>query len=634
MLIISPRVICNNSTDFYDTVSLLSSPRFAGKKGQDLLIALWEFMVDPNEGLYHYCQTSERSTWKLVWDAVKILNCFGWAICGQNATVMGTLFRDAGFKSRIVYGHGHLISEAFCDGQWRLLDGDMRAYHRKHPPHQDQIASAEEIVADLTLLTAQGNPSSPYYLSDRKPEDCGGIYSVLPQYYDVFADHSLVMSFAMRPGERLTKFKAPQGKWIWFDTFTEFKANYPEEWSATGPRRRHAPKEEYGNVVWSYSPNLTDHWQDFDAGVAEAINAAPTTDGIRPVRAGRSSFTFDFISPWPFAGIPGQSQDVAATDGCVVKFKVDQKSSAQVRMMMSVAPEENWFEAWSSSSPGVHDVRLDLTKYVVNSHRYSLRFELGDAGPESVAVNCLAVESFGMISQNSISCLAEGDNRIELRLGDAAGRTLTHRMFDTDFRKSDDVVRKTLRTVNLKFAPDTAEKVQPQDSAKPYEIIYKFDAPSRASFADVFVHLAYLGASPGTAGEDRLAAMWSPAEDGPWSPIFDDVVGEHSQRWHNSMEGSAELPPLKAVFVKLVGRTGLMNARIRLAELDERTALPSPAMTVEHSWIEADGQSRRHVEIIDRHNGSHREYSIRCGWSPELTSVSFDVGHLRGEMKS
>jgi len=234
-MVISPRVTSPNHSDFSSLSALLGSPRFAGKTGEELAVAIWEFIVDEREGVYHFWPALERATGRTVWDPLKILNCFGCAICGQNANLLAVLWKAAGFKSRICGIKGHVVPEVFYEGAWHLLDGDLKAYHRKHPPAHGEIASVADCAADPTLVSGQQNPSRPFYLPDRSPEKMAALYDVDPGGGPPFDDRAHTMDFILRPGERLERHCLHDDKWIWFANYTQSKDRYGREWQENGP---------------------------------------------------------------------------------------------------------------------------------------------------------------------------------------------------------------------------------------------------------------------------------------------------------------------------------------------------------------------------------------------------------------
>ncbi len=170
MLIISPHIISPKWTDFRSIASMLASGRLAARSGEELAVAVWRLLVDKAEGFYHYCPAVERLTGHFVYDPVKLFNVFGWSICGVTANTLAVLYADAGFQAaRIPRLKGHEATEVSYDGAWHLFDGDLQAYHRRHPPEEGTIASYADCLADPTLISRQRDPSDPYYLPDRPP---------------------------------------------------------------------------------------------------------------------------------------------------------------------------------------------------------------------------------------------------------------------------------------------------------------------------------------------------------------------------------------------------------------------------------------------------------------------------------
>ncbi|KKM16339.1 hypothetical protein LCGC14_1686810, partial [marine sediment metagenome] len=221
-MIISPRVTSPNYTDFSSLSALLAGPRFAGKTGEDLAVALWELLVDEQEGIYHFWPPTERLTGRKVRDPLKLLNCFGWCLCGDNANLLATLHKAAGLEdARCVGLKGHVVEEAYYDGAWHLLDADLRAFHRRHPPEQDTIASGEDCMADATLILSQQHPSDPFYRPDVSLENMAGLYDCAASTWQCVDEHVHTMDFVLRPGERLVRGTQPEGKWTWFDSFAE-----------------------------------------------------------------------------------------------------------------------------------------------------------------------------------------------------------------------------------------------------------------------------------------------------------------------------------------------------------------------------------------------------------------------------
>ena len=628
MLIISPHVVSPHATDFRSLASILASPRLAGKRGQDLAIAIWELFVDKAEGLYHYCPALERATGHFVYDPVKLFNVHGWSICGVTANTMVLLYEAAGFdEARVADLKGHEATEVYYDGGWHLMDGDLQAYHRKHPPEQETIASYADCLADPTLVSRQENPSEPYYLPDRSPEGVANLYAVEPHTGPAFVDHSHTMDFVLRPGEMLERTTQPQGRWIWFDNFGEFRQRFGGEWSDDGPRERFEPHRQYANGRWLYEPRLTGDYLDFEAGALEAVNVHATARGVEPAGDGPAHCTFELNSPWALAGVPLTHGARRPTGGCLVRAHLRHNDpNARVRILLAVDPDVPWTEVWASEAPGEHEVRLDLTEHVPNAYRLRLRFDMGSAGSGSCVLDSLRVESWFMIAPASIGRLVEGDNELTVRFGDDTGLPTVRRLIETDFGDEADVSRKAFRVSNLEFLPGTDDRILPAGEGE-YEIVYRIDAPPHEQVQRVFVHGSVRGKAPGDPA-GHVAAEWSADENGPWHAIYDEPVREVPHRWHFAAEGAAELDrPRERLFVRLIGTAGMKTGRIRLHCTDDRTAAAPPPLTISHEWTEADGAVRKHTQRVASPNASH-SYTLTCGQAPRLRRLILRAGSL------
>ena len=168
-MVISPCVTSPHCTDYSSLDAILSAARFAGKTGEELAVAIWEFVIDEVEGVYHFWPALARLNGWFVWDAMKLLNSFGWAICGQNANLIATLWRAAGLDSRLVGIEGHNVAEVFYDGGWHLLDGDLKAFHRKHPPPRRSSPAWPTALPIPRWSAASRTPRSPSTLPTATP---------------------------------------------------------------------------------------------------------------------------------------------------------------------------------------------------------------------------------------------------------------------------------------------------------------------------------------------------------------------------------------------------------------------------------------------------------------------------------
>ena len=632
-MIVSPRVTSQRHADHSSLSALLADKRFAGRGGEDLAVAIWRFLVDPEEGVYHFWPATERLTDHMVYDPLKLLNCFGWTICSQNANLLALLCKEAGFEdARVVRVDGHTIMEVFYGGAWHLFDGDLQAFHRRHPPHHASIASYHDCIADPALISQQRNPSDPYYPRGKDLSRTAKLYEVEPWTTPVFDEQAHTMDFVLRPGERLIRSTGNEGMWIRFGNFDEYCQRWNHDPAALkGPAEGGNGTRTYGNGLWTYEPKLSAKYRDFEAGVWDADGLAPGEDGVATVRAGRCECTFDFDSPWVYTSRPVLAGAARPKGGCLVNasFRLTDRA-ASVQVQLSVDPDVPWRTVWRTKGRGKHRARLDLTEHVVNAYRYRLRLVFQSARAGACVLESLSVRSAILVAPASLGRLAEGDNPLTVRFGDPAGEPTRRWIVDTNFLDAADVAAKTCRIENLRFVPESDDRIVPAEAGRDYEIVFRLDAPAHGPIVGVYAFGSFRSRAPEDA-DGRVSACWSASEDGPWTPLFEEPVKEDANRWHFSAQGAATLPaPAAAVFVKFAGRVGMKTAKVRAHWLDGRLREIRPGLSVEHAWQEADGCWKMHTETIRSTDRPH-EYVLHCGRGARLGWITMKAASVPSE---
>jgi hypothetical protein len=109
---------------------------------RDRARAIWEFT---RRHRFH------ATTWDVEVQApVKVLNVYGYTLCGDDAQVIADLWHAVGLQSRRGYPVGHCVSEVFYDGGYHLLDGDEHCLYLLRD--NQTIASEEQVVRDHDLI--------------------------------------------------------------------------------------------------------------------------------------------------------------------------------------------------------------------------------------------------------------------------------------------------------------------------------------------------------------------------------------------------------------------------------------------------------------------------------------------------
>jgi len=74
-----------------------------------------------------------------------LLNSLGLGICDNRGAVLAHILKEMGFESRCVQLGGHLVTEVYDNGKWKMLDADYDTYFLKN----DIIASVREIKSNF-----------------------------------------------------------------------------------------------------------------------------------------------------------------------------------------------------------------------------------------------------------------------------------------------------------------------------------------------------------------------------------------------------------------------------------------------------------------------------------------------------
>ena len=92
---------------------------------------------------------------------LKVINVYGWGLCGGQHTVLKALYETAGWECRYVGWPGHTTIEVKYDGKWHYFDVFLKCYYwSKDKSH---VASQEEIAERSVDRPGrgQGGPGGP-----------------------------------------------------------------------------------------------------------------------------------------------------------------------------------------------------------------------------------------------------------------------------------------------------------------------------------------------------------------------------------------------------------------------------------------------------------------------------------------
>jgi hypothetical protein len=611
----SPRVVGRLRPDFHCLEAMLKSPQFAGKQGEELVMAVYNHMTSQVDGTYHFWPSAENEGQprlrRSCTDPIKILNAYGWAICGQMSHMLQAIWIAAGLKARLYGLPGHALCEVFYDGRWHHVDVDMWSWFRTPQGH---LASAYELACNARALIVENqNKANPCNLPDRSLEDYADMYSkaekgdgdiasVRPDWYE----RSHTMDFHLRPGETIIRTQENQGRFILPKGWLEFKEKFQREWHQM-PRERFDPFRTFGNGRWIYEPKLSEKYRDFAAGVWEKNGVRTRSYGL----GGVGYATFRIQCPYPFAGVPDWTKpNLPAGNG--VWLEVAGEGAVRVDV---TDPEGQWQTVYAADKP--FEEKIDITDVLKARYECFIRFTLG----MGAKVRRFRFEGFFMIAPITLPRLAEGENPMELRCGDKHGLHTVPWAQIVDFRESADLKAQWVKAGNQKIVAGAKgwNMIAPADESKPVTAVFKFAAPKGRKFAWAYFLTAH---KEGPVGRPLRKAMTEWSVNGrTWTPLAGRPLSNTPAQWDCSLDGEvvlAEASP--AVWLRVTSDTAVCNVEFygHLLVTDEVEA----PLEITHSWKEG-GEIREF-----RAPSSATHYTIVCGKDPRDHAIRMTVASV------
>lgn len=605
----SPRVVGRFRPDFHSLEAMLASPQFAGKEGEDFVLAVYNYLSSPVDGTYHFWPSSESMGQprfrRANVDQIKIINNYGWAICGQMSHMLLAIWTAAGFKARSYGLPGHALCEVFYDNRWHHVDVDMWTWFRTPAGH---IASAFELSQNAkALILDNKNKSSPCNLPDRDLEgyaemcsraDVGDsdINTVRPDW----CDRSHNMDFQLRPGETIIRTQENQGRFILPGDWLGYLEKFVKEWHGV-PRERYGLLRTFGNGRWIYEPNLSNKYADFAAGVWEQKGIQQTEEGL----AGLGHATFRIQSPHPFAGVPDWSMGRVTTSNGVW-LRVEGQGDVRVEM---TDPEGVWQTVFTDS--GAFNKQFDVTSMMNARYDCLIRLRLG----EKALLNRFRFEGFFTVAPISIPRLAQGDNPMELRTGDKHGLHTVPWRETIDFREKADLAAQWTEASNAKSVPFVKgwQAVGPLDASRPVQVVYRFAAPVGRKFGWAYfltAHKERLADQP----QGRAFTEWS-LDGQDWMPLAERMISNTSANWDCSLDAELLLPDgADQVYLRITSDTAIGNVEFTGHLLIKDT--PAADLVITHAWKESGTVHRFQAPA------SATTYSVTCGENPFAHAIT------------
>ena len=387
--VVNPRIAVNGKRNWRTLKDVVAQAVGDYTDSADRARAIWEYQ---RRNRFHACTWDKECN-----DVVKVLNVYGYTLCGNEATLLNDLWKAAGLKDRKGYPIGHCVTEAFYDGAYHLLDGDEHVICLKRD--NQTIASCAEIVHDHDLVKR----THTYGIGQRDRRQTDEFSAALYSYRgkrkgDRGTNTAHVMDMRLRPGESIELRWDHRGKEYSAGTETP-KGQKSVDGNGTLIRWGPVAYDKLRNGKIRYRPDLSSRVAQRGMQLVENADFTLSTGTVRPKDTAKPAvITWEMASPWVFVG--GK-----------VTAPIALGSDAKAEWQYS-AGKEQWQSFDALQTPGDHDLTAVLDRIVSQRRNPTYRFRIrllleGRAEAKNI--------SFDLDVQTSLLSLPElevGDNQI------------------------------------------------------------------------------------------------------------------------------------------------------------------------------------------------------------------------------
>ena len=384
----NPRILVGGKRDWSTLQSVVAEAARGYEKPADRARAIWEYQ---RRQRFHACTWDAECN-----DVLKVLNVYGYTLCGNEAQLINDLWKAAGFQTRRGYPIGHCVCEVFYEGRYHLLDGDEHVICLNRD--NKTIASCEDIVRDHDLVK-RTHTYGIGQREDRKTDEfSASLYSHEGQRegdWGTNTKHS--MDFALRPGESI--------ELRWDHIGKEYSGGaVPEEGQrlrdGLGSLAQWGPTayDNIRNGKLRYRPELSGPLAA--GGTHQIENAAFDTESasIKPADPNRpATITWRFASPYVFVG------GTASAD-----LRLETGASAQWQYSVDC---QTWRTVASSSESGAMLI-ASIDQIVSPRRQPTYQFWMQLVLQGEAAVSNVAFENDVQTSLLGLPELEVGTNRI------------------------------------------------------------------------------------------------------------------------------------------------------------------------------------------------------------------------------
>ena len=643
------KVVSDKNVDSYSVDTIIASIIKPGMSDQQKSEAIFEYLVTH---IYHHNVAQEISqdginghkyagSVNKVMDTVKMINVYGFAICGSSSWSVNELFNAAGLFGRINGVNGHTVPEVKYDGKWHYFDVDMMGYVKDK---SGNVVGVDDIKNDKSLLFNNKNKYNFKYDGANGMWACLNAGVKYSMYGRKATAHS--MNINLRDGESLTRWFKRQWAPAYRYYVPPFACEYTKRLASrynvengvpAGPSRdktfylyKEGNTARFGNWEMVYQPPL---------GKSSARDGIFKVDNIKqnkkaPFLVAKdpkavSSIIYNFYYPYIVAGNPGDLANPADDkDGVIIEGKF---ASANGKVEYSFDLGRTWIELYS----GGGEFKKDATTIFNGKYGWLLRLSFEGKGA--------GLESFKSYASGQLSpaALPFVDGKTKMTFERSGVATI---LYAPDVSEPEAVVKAQAESMlgvsEMNEAKATSHIVF--EYKKPGHVVYRVDAPSEIT--RVQAAAGFAARKPDTMNGISFSidngATWIMAcnqrvvkdEDHPeeyWGQAVDGILDFAKKKAYSNgctpggasvRENSFEPKPVKSVLVKFHADGGDSKLiKVMGIYVDYKVASKVP-VKITHAW-EGGEQS---VSIPASLNT--KSYAINGGPLASNLSIKMEAG--------
>jgi hypothetical protein len=605
----TPRVTNERLPDYTELGRFVQFSQWKDLPPQEKAVAIWQYLngtetgLFPVQGIYEDPDPGPEYSFFDERDVIKVLNVHGHGYCGLLSPTLDGVLAAAGYSDGRIHNmgsNGHCVTEVYYDNGWHYFDMDLRGMLYRP---DGTVANINEAMTEKELWTNPVHKIEPFYPEDDKELMFNSFATgkLTPMYHYYKNGHT--MDFALRPGERLTRWWQPQGG-RWFHPWPNkggFNYSFLSrrfELEPRGLKSKHLSwsKWTHGNALFSYSPQLPEGWDDFARGAYKAVGVSQTPTGlVSSVEGGY--VVFEVRSPYIIAG---KVHDLLRKDQIDDGATVFYRSLGAVKVSISTDNGHSWHGV-GGTEYGRTDF-IDFTQEVLQQYGYLIRFEFKGDGSGLAE---LTLNTWAQVAPVSLPRLLEGENRMSFNLGDRYGFPTTVREVRLNLRNPA-LLEKYVASMDADYDPLRDEKkligeVVIEVEAKPGTGIKWFTTGGYFN--------TYAGKKAKKTANEILYSTDGP--DGPWKSAAKSKVPTWVVHWHYGLDEDVMLEaPAGKVWLKYVGNPGLNQIWV-YAHCLPRDAV-GQGVELTHGYKLGDKLVEKKITF----DGAG-EYSINCPQEPE-----------------